>query len=300
MLGSIEIATQREKELEIQTAEANSANKAKSEFLSRMSHELRTPLNAVLGMNELLIRDDKEPLSEKQASRAYKINDAGKHLLSIVDDVLDLSCIEAGSIDVSLALTNCQHIIDESIKLIENKASSRGISIINETSQPDIYAIADAKRLKQIIVNLLDNAVKYNKHDGQITITLNTTDQHFMRISVIDTGYGIPEELMDKLFLPFSRLNTDHLDVDVDGTGIGLSLCKQLVELMNGSIGLECQRDKGCCFWIDIPRAKQEAYIVPDERQNFPDVPLSTTNNSKVLLVEDNELNNYGLLVHSC
>ena len=290
MLGSMEIATQRERELKIQTAEANSANKAKSEFLSRMSHELRTPLNAVLGMNELLIRDSNEPLSEKQTARAYKINDAGKHLLSIVDDVLDLSRIEAGCIDVSLKLTDCQTIIDESIKLIENKAVAKDITITSEISRTEAYAIADAKRLKQVIVNLLDNAVKYNKHGGQVTIALNTNNKSFIRISVTDTGYGIPQESIDKLFLPFSRLNTEHLDID--GTGIGLSLCKQLAELMNGNIGLECQQDKGCCFWIEIPRAKQDAQIIPDEKRNFSDAPISTTkNNNMILLVEDNEIN---------
>ena len=290
MLGSIEIATQREQELKIQTAEANSANKEKSEFLSRMSHELRTPLNAVLGMNELLIRDSNEPLSEKQAARAHKINNAGKHLLSIVDDVLDLSRIEAGCINISLGLTDCQTIIDESIKLIENKAIARDITITSEISRAEAYAIADAKRLKQVIVNLLDNAVKYNKHGGQVTITLNAYNESFIRISVTDTGYGIPQESINKLFLPFSRLNTEH--IDIDGNGIGLSLCKQFAELMNGNIGLECQQDKGCCFWIEIPRAKQKTHVIPDEKPNYPDAPISTTkNNNRILLVEDNEIN---------
>jgi len=289
MLGSTEIAVQREQELELQTEEANSANQAKSEFLSRMSHELRTPLNAVLGMNELLIRDSKEPLNEKQIGRAYKINDAGKHLLSIVDDVLDLSRIEAGNMDVSLALTDCQATISESIKLIENKAASKDITIINEASTSEAYVIADAKRLKQIIVNLLDNAVKYNKRGGQITISLNSVDRNFIRISVIDTGYGIPQESRDKLFLPFSRLNAEHLDVD--GTGIGLSLCKQLVELMDGSIGMENQADKGCCFWVEVPRAKRNPHIIPDKNKWFPDVAVTSTDNNRLLLVEDNVVN---------
>ncbi len=290
MLGLIEIAAQRERELKKQTAEANSANKEKSEFLSRMSHELRTPLNAVLGMNELLIRDSNEPLSEKQAARAHKINNAGKHLLSIVDDVLDLSRIEAGCINISLGLTDCQTIIDESIKLIENKAIAKEITITSEISRAEAYAIADAKRLKQVIVNLLDNAIKYNKHGGQVKITLNAYNESFIRISVTDTGYGIPQESINKLFLPFSRLNSEH--IDIDGNGIGLSLCKQFAELMNGNIGLECQQGKGCCFWIEIPRAKQKAHIPPDEKPNYPDAPINTTkNNNRILLVEDNEIN---------
>ena len=290
MLGSTEIAKLREQELELQTTEANLANQAKSEFLSRMSHELRTPLNAVLGMNELLIRDSSEPLSDKQTYRVHKIDEAGRHLLSIVDDVLDLSRIEVGSMEVSLAITDCQSIINESIKLVENKASIKNITIIDEMSLQDACVFADAKRLKQVIVNLLDNAVKYNKREGQVTIILNDTKDNFIRISIVDTGYGIPKESMNKLFIPFSRLNTEHLDVD--GTGIGLSLCKQLVELMDGSIGVESQPGKGCCFWVEIPQAKagiiQESSVVSN---NFPDVARNTSSNNRILLVEDNQVN---------
>ena len=290
MLGSTEIAMQREDELKLQTAQATSASKAKSEFLSRMSHELRTPLNAVLGMNELLIRDNKEPLSEKQMGRAYKINEAGKHLLSIVDDVLDLSRIEAGSMDVSLDITDCQVSINESIKLVENKAIERDVTIINELPSQEIYAIADAKRLKQVIVNLLDNAIKYNKRGGQVTIILDTDIKDTVRISVVDTGYGIPKESRDKLFLPFSRVNTEHLDVD--GTGIGLSLCKHLIDLMNGKIGMENPEGNGCCFWVQIPRASHDASIIPDEKTSLPEIPASSRkSNNKILLVEDNEVN---------
>lgn len=291
LLGSTELARQHEHELKLQTEKANSANKAKTEFLSRMSHELRTPLNAVLGINELLIRDSKEPLSEKQCERAYKIDNAGKHLLSIVDDVLDLSRIETGSMEVSLGLTGCQATIDESIKLIEDKAAVKDITIINEASVAEVYALADEKRLKQIIVNLLDNAVKYNKRNGYITIILDTDKKDTIKISVIDTGYGVPQESRDKLFLPFSRLNSEH--VNVDGTGIGLSLCKQLIELMDGTIAMENQPDRGCCFWIEIPRAKQSPRIIPDENKNFPDltVTATATANNKILLVEDNQVN---------
>ncbi|HHJ35385.1 MAG TPA: response regulator [Gammaproteobacteria bacterium] len=289
MLRFNEIAVIREQELELQTADANTANKEKSAFLSRMSHELRTPLNAVLGMNELLLHDKKEPLSEKQSARAKKVDEAGKHLLSIVDDVLDLSRIEVGNVDIKAALMSCQAVINESIKLVENKAAGRNLTI--NTHFPDIviHAMADAKRIKQVLVNLLDNAIKYNKHGGIITVILKVESNNVARISVIDTGYGIPEYSLDDLFRPFSRLGADELGID--GTGIGLSLCKQLIELMQGRIGVESSYGKGCCFWVELPYVEQaddvETYACKEVAEVYP----NNIKHKKILLVEDNLVN---------
>ncbi len=294
MLCSNEIAIQREHKLMLQTAKAKSANEEKSKFLSRMSHELRTPLNAILGMNELLLHDKKEPLTEKQRDRSQKVVEAGKHLLSIVDDVLDLSRIEAGNVDMDMALTNCQAVIRGSIKLVEGKAKQRNITISSNTEGSDIFVMADGKRLKQIIVNLLDNAIKFNKQGGQVSIILDVDDNDIMRLSFIDTGYGIDEGSIDKLFKPFSRLGADGLGID--GTGIGLSLCKQFIELMHGKIGVDCRLGKGCCFWIELPYVKQP-YIehMADieskhvEQQNV--VIMNAGEQKKILLVEDNLVN---------
>ncbi len=290
MLRSNEIAIQREHKLMLQTAKARAANEEKSKFLSRMSHELRTPLNAIMGMNELLLRDTKDPLTEKQRDRSQKVVEAGKHLLSIVDDVLDLARIEAGNVDMTMALTNCQAVIRGSIKLVEAKALQRNITISSNLGNADVFVMADSKRLKQIIVNLLDNAVKYNKQGGQISIILDVDDSDVTRISFIDTGYGIDESATDKLFKPFSRLGAEKLGID--GTGIGLSLCKQFIELMHGKIGVECRKGDGCCFWIELPYVEHTAIVEskPIEKKNNV-VIVETGEQKKLLLVEDNLVN---------
>jgi len=289
MLLSNEIALQREVDLKLQTSEANSANKEKSEFLSRMSHELRTPLNAVLGMNELLMRDKKEPLTVRQNDRAAKVDAAGKHLLTIVDDVLDLSRIETGSVEVRMDLVACQSVISESIKLVEGKAANRNITIYSDFPAHTIHMKADRNRIKQILVNLLDNAVKYNKHGGTVTVVLEIKSGNTVRISVIDTGYGIPEYSLDDLFRPFSRLRADELGID--GTGIGLSLCKQLIELMEGKIGVDSSNGRGCCFWVELPYSQQDEVINREEINEAPEVYSNTKNEKKILLVEDNLVN---------
>ncbi|VAW52130.1 hypothetical protein MNBD_GAMMA05-661 [hydrothermal vent metagenome] len=289
MLLSNEIALQREVDLKLQTSEAKLANKEKSEFLSRMSHELRTPLNAVLGMNELLMRDKKEPLTIRQNERAEKVDAAGKHLLTIVDDVLDLSRIETGSVEVRLNLVSCQSVISESIKLVESKATNRNVKIHTDYPTHAIHMMADNNRIKQILVNLIDNAVKYNKHGGTVTIVLEVKFDSIVRISVIDTGYGIPEYSLDDLFRPFSRLGADELGID--GTGIGLSLCKQLIELMSGQIGVESSNGKGCCFWVELPYCEQTEVVNISEIKEISEMYSLANKESKILLVEDNLVN---------
>ncbi len=284
-----EISIQREHIMMLKTEKAKSASEEKSKFLSRMSHELRTPLNAILGMNELLMHDKKEPLSKKQIDRSKKIVEAGKHLLSIVNDVLDLSRIETGNIDLVIGLTDCQAVIDDSIKLIESKAGKRNISISSMLEQSDIFVMADSNRLKQVIVNLLDNAIKYNKQGGRVSIILNIENNDNVRISIIDTGHGIAEDAMDKLFQPFSRLGAGELGID--GTGIGLSLCKQFIELMHGRIGADCRQGKGCCFWVELPYVEHIAEIESKVAEEKNIVILNTGKTRKILLVEDNLVN---------
>ena len=289
MLYLNEIAAQHEKELEIQTAEANAANKYKTEFLSRMSHELRTPLNAVLGMNELLLRDTKDSLSDRQKNRLLKVEEAGNHLLTLVDDVLDLSRVEVGGLSISLDLTDCHAVINEAIKLVEYKAFKRNITISTEFSNKTLYILADAKRLKQIVVNLLDNAVKYNKPNGLVSVITRIEKDVFVKISVIDTGFGITEDSIDKLFIPFSRLSEAHSGIE--GAGIGLNLCKRLVELMNGRIGIQCQQGGGSCFWFELPYVKQRGYFQESLDRDEPDIHFNGPIVNKILLVEDNQVN---------
>ena len=287
MLRFQEISTARESELYFQKEKADLANLAKSEFLSRMSHELRTPLNAILGFSELQLRDRALPLPVKQSLRAQKIGDAGKHLLSIVNDVLDFSRIETGSIEIKLEETNLSKVVLTSLRLVEDKAMLRNITISVEQEQLDISVMADENRLKQIIVNLLDNAVKFNKLGGNVSVYANVGENNRVRLYVADTGFGLLDGDINELFVPFSRLGADALGID--GTGIGLSLCKELVELMEGRIGVDDYSSKGCQFWIELPHVANINNLAGNNPSGEQSLNIGKVMN--VLLVEDNLVN---------
>jgi len=293
MLKLQEESLKHEQKLLIQREKAELANQSKSEFVSRMSHELRTPLNSVLGLNELQLLDKYNPLTEKQLDRAQKISDAGHHLLSLVNDVLDFSRIETGEIEINVSVINCLDVLRDALRLIEAKLSSRRITVFIDEKQDDVLVQADYTRLKQVLVNLLDNAVKYNRQEGTITVAFEDVGNGYLRISVVDTGYGIPDDLKGELFTPFSRLNAEQMGID--GTGIGLSFSKQLVELMNGQIGVESRQGQGSCFWIELAKAIEpvsdteqriQASFVPDHVQK-----ASSAYVGKLLLAEDNLVN---------
>lgn len=293
MLQLQEASINNERMLLIQREKAELANQAKSEFLSLMSHELRTPLNTVLGLNELQLLDRSDPLTAKQRKRATKINDAGRHLLSLVNDVLDFSRIETGEIEVNLDAIDARAVLRDALKLIEGKANSRQIRVYIEEPAQGGWVRADYTRLKQVLVNLLDNAVKYNRQGGTITVAFRDADSDCLRVSVADSGYGIHENLQGELFRPFSRLNAE--DRGIEGTGIGLSFSKQLVELMNGRIGMESQPGQGSRFWVELPRAEQAAE--QERPQAFPrpvayhEAPRVNGRGSRLLLAEDNLVN---------
>jgi signal transduction histidine kinase/DNA-binding NarL/FixJ family response regulator/HPt (histidine-containing phosphotransfer) domain-containing protein len=293
MLQLQEASIKNEQKLLIQSEKAELANQAKSEFLSLMSHELRTPLNTVLGLNELQLLDRDDRLTMKQRKRAIKIYDAGRHLLSLVNDVLDFSRIETGEVEVNLDVIDSQAVLRDALKMIEGKANSRRISVYIEEPTRGFWVRADYTRLKQVMVNLLDNAVKYNRPGGTITVAVNEVGQDHMRISVADTGYGIADHLKGELFKPFSRLDAD--DMGIEGTGIGLSFSKQLVELMNGKIGVESLLGQGSRFWVDLPRAQRPA--TQARAQVFPrpvvyqEKAAMGHGGGKLLLAEDNLVN---------
>ena len=228
--------------------EAERANLAKSEFLSRMSHELRTPLNAILGFAQLLEMSAPRP---EQRGWLSHIQKGGKHLLELINEVLDVARIEAGRVSISLETVPLQPVINSVLDLIGPLASQRGIAIRRDTVAGSQWrVIADPQRLKQVLLNLLSNGVKYNVENGRIDISCQSRPGGFVRIAVSDTGPGISKENQARLFQPFERLQEEK--TYIEGTGLGLSLCRGLMEAMGGRIGVDSTPGEGSTFWVDL------------------------------------------------
>jgi len=233
--------------------EALRANNAKSEFLSRMSHELRTPLNAVIGFAQLLeMKLDEQPEHLESVS---EIIEGGEHLLKLIEEVLDLSRIEMGTIMIQPEVIDISTIITESLRFVRPQADQRGISIEHANTGP-IMVVADKVRLKEILLNLLSNAVKYNNENGRIIVEYDKHDESTARIDVRDTGPGLNSEQLAMLFEPFSRLGAEYSGIE--GTGIGLSIVKKLVELMGGDITVDSMVGRGTNFSIFLPLAVED------------------------------------------
>lgn len=228
--------------------EAERANEAKSDFLSSMSHELRTPLNAILGFGQILELDGGN-LSKIQQANVQEILDAGHHLLNLINEVLDLAQVESGKLNINMQKVNVTLVLQDCIKLMSSSIEERNIEIVNNLSKLNLFVSADSIRLKQILINLISNAVKYNKESGQLIFEGWVVTENKIRIVVTDTGKGLTENQISRLFNPFERLNVVE---NIEGTGIGLTITKHLIELMNGTIGVESTPGKGCTFWIEL------------------------------------------------
>jgi len=288
----LDISAQKETEAALIAAkrESDEANRAKSDFLSTMSHELRTPMNAILGFGQMLDLNPKEPLSVEQKNCVDHIMAGGKHLLELIDQVLDLAKIEAGKMTLSLERVDLNTLCRECLSLIDNQAEKRGLRIDSELGEA-ISVKADYTRLKQVLLNLLSNAVKYNRNGGTVTLACVETPDNMIRVLVSDTGEGISEEDQACLFEPFNRLGKES--GEIEGTGIGLTVTKQLIEAMGGKIGVESERGKGSSFWIEIPAVRIsekktaepiEVIIPNDSGDNAPAF-------STILYIEDNPAN---------
>lgn len=254
-------------ELRSAKEQAESANRAKSEFLSRMSHELRTPLNAILGFAQVLEMD---ALSEDQTASVEQILKGGQHLLTLINEVLDIARIEAGKLALSPEPILIREALDEALDLVVPLAGSGQVRILKDVSPVwDLYIRSDRQRLKQVILNILSNAIKYNRKGGNVTISCSASTEDRVRIEVSDTGRGIPKQKMELLFSPFERLGAE--ETGIEGTGVGLALSQRLVEAMGGAIGAASEFGKGSRFWVEFPLS--EGPIERYERSHAPGLP---------------------------
>ncbi len=282
----------QEQHLELSKAKqaAEQANLAKSDFLSCMSHELRSPLNAILGFAQLM--DTGEPVpTAAQKDSIDQILQAGWYLLTLINEVLDLALIESGKLSLSPEPMALAELLADCQAMIEPQAAASGIEVHFPTPQHAWLVRADRTRVKQVLVNLLSNAIKYNRVGGRVDVSCTTVDAAYTRISVQDTGDGLPPGKLAQLFQPFNRLGQEV--GAQEGTGIGLVVCKRLVELMDGRIGVESTVGVGSVFWFELETTEAvQAHGNAADRARLVQAPALTGTAVRTLLcVEDNPAN---------
>ncbi|MCL4547126.1 MAG: ATP-binding protein [Bacteroidetes bacterium] len=299
ILLAIEDITERKKnenELSKAKAEAERANFAKSEFLSRMSHELRTPMNSILGFAQLMDMGELSPAHKKGVTQILK---SGKHLLELINEVLDMAKIEAGRLTVSPEPVEIFGIIWETIDIVRHLADENQIKLESDAStSKQLFVKTDHQRLKQVLLNLINNAVKYNRQGGSVKVECTiqkpvsskefeeVKNENVIRISVTDTGKGIAQEYIEKLFKPFERIGAER--TETEGTGLGLAISEKLIQAMGGRIGVESEVGKGSTFWIELPQTEgqQKHYERVGELKN-PEAEI-TQSSGTILYIEDN------------
>ncbi|MBL4638862.1 MAG: response regulator, partial [Proteobacteria bacterium] len=298
ILGLALANEQSRKALVDEKANAEEANRAKSEFLSSMSHELRTPLNAILGFSQLLESDTVSPLTNNQKDNMHYIVDSGKHLLALINQVLELSSIEAGKTELSIEMINLPSIIDTTISLVSTIAEQAQIEL-HVLSDLDVTVIADYTKLEQVLLNLISNAIKYNHAGGSVSLDWCLADKNQVRIKVIDTGIGIREDQKRHVFDAFNRLGQEVSMIE--GTGIGLVVTQDLVDLMGGTIGFDSVEGQGSTFWFelamsdvatsDIPQHIHAAHTADSEIPDLFESGKTIPRIKQILYVEDNPAN---------
>lgn len=270
-------------------SERKRVERMKSEFVSAVSHEIRTPMNSILGFVQLLSYDDN--LDERQKMNLTKVRKAGDHLLNIIDDVLDLSRIEAGKITLSIEPVSVAHVLTECRNLTQSQADARHVCLhADADSVGDLYVRADRTRLRQVLINLISNAVKYNRNGGAVWVTAVAEGSSRVRIDVRDNGRGIAPEKIERLYQPFNRLGAER--GEIEGTGIGLAITKHLVDLMSGAIKVTSQPNVGSTFSVEFGRCSNDAGA--SSLDPVPEAPRDASvrhGNFRVLYVEDNPAN---------
>jgi signal transduction histidine kinase len=274
---------QTNQQLQEARVEAERANRAKSQFLSRMSHELRTPLNAISGFAQLLEASD---LSPQDLENAQTIAAAGRHLLDLINELLDIGRIEADELTLSAESVRIADVHQEVVDLIKPLAAEREVSVGDEAGPAELHVLADRQRLKQVLLNLLSNATKYNRPGGSVQLSWEP-EGDWVRFEVADTGVGIAEEDLARLFVPFDRIGAEQTTGE-EGTGLGLTLSKQLVALMGGTLTVESVVDVGTTFRLELPMAHVPAdQVAPATSDPVPDGQTPPGKDATVLYIED-------------
>ena len=263
-------------------AEAERANAAKSEFLSRMSHELRTPLNAILGFAQLFEMEGRDPEERENVEQILK---GGRHLLHLINEVLDISRIEADRIALSIEAVPVGISLCATLALLRPLAETRGVQLMELECAHEVFA--DRQRLEQVFINLVSNAIKYNRAGGRVAFAFHETEERAFRLEVQDTGRGIAPEQVEKVFQPFERLG--QVDESIEGIGLGLTISKRLIKLMGGRIGVESAVGVGSTFWIELPLARGEPS--PAASTTRTEVAPEPDDRKVLLYIEDNLTN---------